>query len=229
MTAAVQNPPRNAAATPIDINHELTAGFAHRYIRFKSRQIIGRHGISRADRADLDHDMKLRLLRRFRQFDPQKSDWEAFVVTVVERHVATILQAQQRQKRLGAGTEVSLSEETFDEEGFACELGDQVSLDHVARITGDFDRSDLEWLELDHDIEAALETLPDPIRELCERLKHDSIAATADAMGVPRSTLMSLLRRLRPTFERLGLSAFLTTRDGDADDECDDESENLSE
>lgn len=231
MAAATQNRtrPRRAAGRPIDLNHELTAGFAHKFIRHKSRQIIGRHGISRDDRADLDHDMKLRLLRRFRQFDPRKSDWPAFVVTVVERHVATILESHQRLKRLGAGTEVSLAEETFDEDGLTCEEGDRVELDHVARITGAFDRSDAEWLELDHDVAAALAKLPVEIRHICERLQHNSIAATADALGMPRSTLMSQLRRLRPVFDQLGLSAFLTTRDGEADDECEDESENLPE
>ena len=71
MPRAVQEQPRPHTVAPadIDLNQELTCGFAHKFIRHKSRQLVGRCGIRRADRADLDQDLKLHLMRRFGQFD----------------------------------------------------------------------------------------------------------------------------------------------------------------
>lgn len=60
------------------------------------------------------------------------------------------------------------------------------------------------------DIDAALDTamlladLPCRAREICERLKNDTIAEVARQMGLPRSTLRGEITRLRGHFRTVG-------------------------
>lgn len=195
-----------------DLDDELTAGFTHKFIRHKSRQLIGRHGVTAGDRSDLEQDMKLRLLRRLPQFDPSKSDWPSFVTTVVERHVATIIQSRRRLKRAAAGGLVSLAQEALNEEGERVEQADCVLLEDVERVTGEMDRSQQDWLELELDCESVLAGLPLELHEICRLLKFKSISAVARQLDIPRTTLVSLLRQLGPAFEKAGLDAFLWSR-----------------
>ena len=51
----------------------------------------------------------------------------------------------------------------------------------------------------------------DKQRELCERLKYDSIAQIARDMQIPRTTLNAWIRKLRQRFESLGLKDYLTS------------------
>ena len=85
-----------------DMNIELATGFAATVIRTKARQLSRQGNFSRSDIPDLEQEMKLRLWKRLRRFNPKKAPWEVFVVTVVERHAATIVEAYKRQKRDGA-------------------------------------------------------------------------------------------------------------------------------
>lgn len=200
---------RQPARTSIDLDHELTEGFAQKFIRHKTRQLVGRCGFTPTDREELDQELKLRLLERFPQFDPQKSDWPAFVTTVIERQIATLLESRCRLKRYGDGNAVSLSEETSSEEGLATELGDQVTLEQSQSLTREFDRSDFEWAELEHDVAVVLDQLPPEERAVCEALQHGNIAQVARRLNIPRTTLQSLVARLRTKFAANGLRDFL--------------------
>ena len=66
---------------------------------------------------------------------PASSDWPAFVTTVVERQIATILQARKPKKRLGEGLHVSLSDETRDAGGLL-RLGVRGGLHCGLRVDG---------------------------------------------------------------------------------------------
>lgn len=65
--------------------------FTIRFIRSKVRQLIGRAGLTEADRDDLLQEFALDLIQRRQQFDPRFGTWEAFVVVVCENRLATIL------------------------------------------------------------------------------------------------------------------------------------------
>ncbi len=200
---------RQPARASIDLDYELTNGFAHKFIRHKTRQLVGRCGFTPTDREELDQELKLRLIERFPHFDPQKSDWPAFVTTVIERQIATLLESRCRLKRYGDGNAVSLSEETSSEDGLATELGDQVTLEQAQSLSREFDRSDFEWAELEHDVAVVLDQLPPEERAVCEALQRGNIAQVARRLNIPRTTLQSLVARLRTKFAAHGLQDFL--------------------
>ncbi len=83
--------PRNpeGLCMAVDVACDLVSGFAHRFIRFKVRQLIGRHGFTRSDRDDLEQELRLAVWQRRSQFDPRVADWGCWLSTVVERHIAT--------------------------------------------------------------------------------------------------------------------------------------------
>lgn len=211
MSHAVPNPGLSAAhetpATPaIDLNKELTAGFAHRFIRFKVKQIIGRLGLKQADREDIEQDLRVLILRRFSQFDPAKSDWPAFVTTIIERRIATILEYQERCKRASAGGEVSLSKWALDADGQIVSLADTLSADHLARRTGSCQGTATDRIDLQTDCAKVLDGLSPECREICEGLKSVSIRTLARRMKVGHATVHRRLKEIRASFKNQGIS-----------------------
>ena len=84
-------------ASDHDLQHLVTCGFAARAIRYKARQLAGRHGFSRSEREDIEQELRLDLLRRLSKFNPAIAPWNVFVRTLVERQTATLV-AQRRTR-----------------------------------------------------------------------------------------------------------------------------------
>jgi len=188
----------------IDIEQELTKGFAAKLIRRKAKQLLGRAGFTRSDRPDLEQEMKLRVWQRFAQFDSRKAHWNAFVTTVVERHVATILQTARRIKRLEGETLTSLSELVEDCDNELAELDDTISPEHKEPLTGRYVATSGELCDLKLDVAEVMANLPDDLRELCELLKFHNVKDAAREMGIPRTTASSMVSRLRQIFVDAG-------------------------
>lgn len=191
-----------------DLGQELTHGFAHKYIRFKIRQIIGCVGIPRSRREELEQDLRLLLIRRFPKFDPKISAWPAFVVTIIERRVATLVEHGQAMERCGLSDIVSLSEAAMDEEGQQVELADQLSPDHQGKMNGQYQRTESDRFSMLHDLDHALMTLPEDQRKTCEELKRISVTSLARRRKLPRATMIDQLVPIREALDREGISEF---------------------
>ncbi len=189
----------------IDIEQELTSGFAAKLIRRKAKQLVGRAGFTRSDRADLEQEMKLRVWQRFGRFDPRIAHWNAFVTTIVERHVATILQAARRKKRLEGETLTSLSELVEDCDSELVELGETISPEQKEPLMGCYVATGEEQCALKLDVADVMANLPDDLRELCELLKFHNVKDAAREMGIPRTTASSMVSRLRQIFVDAGV------------------------
>ncbi len=193
---------------PIDLNHELSAGFAHRYIRFKVHQLVGRR-IRKSERDDLEQELKIRVFQAFPSFDPGVADWDVYVTTIVERQIATLLEARRRQKRQGELTVDSLADEATDCDGQVCELADTVSLEDVARHTGQHEMSDLDRMIFEHDLETVIGQLSEKDQAICRALQRHSIQQAARKLKMPRTTVQSVALRLRGLLEEKGFRDFL--------------------
>lgn len=203
--------PAELGTTPtdheIDIDHELTRGFAARLIRTKAKQLVGKAGFTRSDVPDLEQEMKVRIWTRFSQFDAEKAHWNAFVTTVVERHVATILEAARRSKRDGAT--VSLSELVEDDDHELVELADIIGPEDRESLTGRFVDTDENLADLRMEVADFLESLPGDLRRLCELLKTHSVAGAARRLKIPRTTASSMVTHLRQRCIEAGFEDFL--------------------
>lgn len=204
--------PAEAATTAdhdVDIDHELTKGFAAKLIRRKAKQLAARAGFTKADRQDLEQEMKLRVWQRLPQFDPAKAHWNAFVTTVVERHAATILQRARRTKRFEDNPHVSLSELVEDCDNVLVELAETIGPQHKELLTGRYVDTAENLSDLKLEVEEVIAALPDDLRRLCELLKFHNVKDAAREMGIPRTTASSMVARLRAIFIEAGFEDFL--------------------
>jgi DNA-directed RNA polymerase specialized sigma24 family protein len=61
------------------------------------------------------------------------------------------------------------------------------------------------------DVATAIASLPEPLKDLAERLKHQTISEISRDLGISRSTLNHRLVRLRQRFEAMGMREYLAT------------------
>lgn len=154
-------------------------------IRFKARQLVGKSGFDHGDKADIEQDLTLDLVRRMPRFDGAKAGQRTFVDRVVNHGVATLLEAQRagvRDYRRRAGS-----------------LDDPAFRWNEPSIDGE------EQLGRRVDVARALQRLPREDQMLLERLVTQSDSEIARATGMPRSRISELRAHIRRRFERAGL------------------------
>lgn len=182
---------------PIDLEYELTQGFAARLIAQKTRQLVRRPEFSKSDRNDLRQELTIRLLERYEKFDPEVAHWNVFVTTVVERHVATILERQSASKRLDGHEIVSLGILVTNDDGALIELAQQLGSQHRERVTGYVSTPDEELTDAQFDAQTILERLPPPLQELAEQLLTHTVSELARELKIARSTLDDHVEKIR--------------------------------
>ena len=196
-----------ASARPaVDLDRELSTGFAANMIRQKAKQLVGHFGYTKSDRPDLEQELQLAILQRVEQFDPQVATWEAFATMIADHRIATIIEERWAEKREYCHNVGSLATMVQDHDGELVELSTQVGEQHLERVT------DVEWphheaeSDLEHDLDAILAKLPPDLSDLCERLKRKSIADVARDLDIPRTNLYRMLEWVREVFEVEGFS-----------------------
>lgn len=191
-----------------DDNQCRLGRFEFGIVKRKVKQIIGRSGYTRQDTEDLEQDLLTRLMQGLKSFDPDVAHRKSFVTAIVERSVASIIRDAEAQKRdhRRIGSLQLLVQVT--EEG-PIELVQTLSdREHNNRHCRD-PRNDENLTHLVTDLAAVVDSLPDELRDLAERLKTQSISAIAREIGVPRTTLNDTVRRLRHRFEAAGLRDYV--------------------
>lgn len=190
-----------------DIRHQLGC-FEYGIIRKKVRQMIGRAGFTQQDIPDLEQELFARLLQSLKSFDPSQGHRNVYVTAVVERSVVTMLRDAQAEKR-DPQRVCSLHLHVQISDGSPTELAETIGDREYNARRCCSPRSGEELAELVNDLADVLDSLPDDLRDLAERMKTQSISAIAREAGVPRTTLSSAVRRLRQRFEKAGLREYL--------------------
>lgn len=193
----------------VDLNEQLTRGFAAKMIRQKAKQLVGHFGLTKSDREDLEQELKLALLERFDRFDPETANWEAFTTMIVDHRIASIIDERWAGKREFRHNVVSLATQVPDADGEQVELAQQIGDTHQERVTGVAAPDPTEAVELAHDLDVVCAKLPPDLRELAERLKYESVAQIARDMGISRRTLRDRIAKLREYFAADDLQEYL--------------------
>ena len=178
----------------VDLAHELTEGFAARFIRYKVARLVDRTTIRSSDADDMEQELKLHLVRRFSQFDPALSRWNSFVVTVVERYILTFLVMRRRRRNL----RFAPLEEFVDADSEPSDVDRTVAIGKRHSTSNAHDPR--RQLDLALDVRHVLSCLPERTRRLCERLMIDSLAEVARQLQMPRTTLHGHILLLRNGF-----------------------------
>jgi RNA polymerase sigma factor (sigma-70 family) len=186
--------------------------FAAALIRKKTRQIIGRAGLARQDRSDIEQELTMMLWARLPAFDPTQGHLYPFVTAVIDRCVAKFLRHRRAKKRNDQRRTDSLHSLRESQSGEVSALGESVTAGHQDARRGCQPRDADELAQLARDISDVLATLPPAYRELATRLRHQSVADAARDLGVPRTTLNDWVGRIRRRFEQAGLRNYLENR-----------------
>ena len=180
-----------AASRPLNLTHEFTEGFAARYIRHKALQLVGIAGFTQSDLPDLQQDLVLCLLERLPKFNSSRGTWQAFVVTVLERRVATLLVARHAVRRAQLRFRLALPSSAEPA---------------VARCPAPGpERDELDLVDLEHDVTVVVARLPYKLRIVCRWLKEAEVPAIARWLGVSQTTIHNRIKTLRSAFLRAGL------------------------
>ncbi len=185
----------------IDLEQELTTGFAARLIRCKSKKLVYHGKYTQFDRPDIEQELRIAVYDAFDTFDPDVAHWKVFVKTVVEREASNLLERRKAEKREHVHDVTSLSVLVEDEDGELVPLSTKIGEEHREPLTGRVRCSDEESFDHKEDVAAVLDNLPDDLRDLCERLKEKSVAEVARDLGIPRSTLRDRISKLREHFD----------------------------
>lgn len=183
--------------------------FAARLIRRKARELAARSGFSPSDRDDIEQELRLVLVRRLDKFDPSVAHYNAFVTTVIERYSATILEHRRAESRSHSRYGGSLNQLVDDGDGNKIEMGATLPEGQQTMRTGARFRSGEELHELATDVAQLMADLPANLADICERLKRDTISVVARDLGMSRSTLYDLLKRVRSRFEGSDMREYL--------------------
>ena len=183
--------------------------YAVQLIKYKARQLVGQAGFTVSDRDDLEQELVLDLLRRLPKFDPERAQLNTFIARVVEHRIATLIEARKAGIRDYRRCRCSLNDRFEDEEGRSVERVDTFDQEDYLLRTGAQSRPADELSALTIDVAAVLERLPPELRELCRRLKAESVTEISRDTGVPRGTIYESIKKLREIFEDAGLKDYL--------------------
>ena len=183
--------------------------YAVRLIKYKARRLIGQAGFTASDREDIEQELVFDLLRRFPKYNPKRAQLNTFIARVVEHRVATLIEARKAGIRDYRRCPFSLNDRFEDADGRSVERVDTFDQEDYLLRTGAQSRPSDELSALAIDVAAVLETLPPELRELCRRLKAESVTEISRDTGVPRGTIYESIKKLREIFEDAGLKDYL--------------------
>ncbi len=188
---------------PEDIAKALA--FARPMIRRTAARLIGRAGIKRQDREDMEHDIIEDVLRRVRSFDATRANLNTFIRRVVEHRFTTILRDLRAQKRNHGRSPASLDVQTHDTDGRCVEHAQMVADGATCMRTGRWTSTAIEQSDLRSDVEIVMKRLPSGLRELWRLLPHNSVSRIARLPGMSRRKARRRVNELRDHLQKLGL------------------------
>ena len=183
--------------------------YAAGLIKYKARKLVGKAGFTASDREDIEQELILDLLRRLPKYNPKRAQRNTFIARVVEHRLASLIEAQKAGIRDYRRCRCSLNECFEDADGRSVERVDTFDQEDYLLRTGGQSRPSEELSALAIDVAAVIEGLPHELRNLCRRLKAETVTEISRDTGVPRGTIYESIKKLREIFKDAGLRNYL--------------------
>jgi RNA polymerase sigma-70 factor (ECF subfamily) len=175
--------------------------YAKDLIHYTAIRLVGKYGLTRFDREDIEQDLFLDLLQRLPDYDPKRAKLNTFIARVVEHGVATLIERRQAEKRDWRRCRLSLNRPASYEDADGPEFGEFVETDYRRREV----RND----DLAIEMAGVLKTLPPRLRDICRGLMRDGVTQVAADLGLSRMTIHRGMKVIRARFEDAGLDQYL--------------------
>ena len=178
--------------------------YAEGLIHLKASQLVKHRAVRAADREDLRQELWLHLLKRLPTHSESKGSLFAFITTVIERRVRSIL--RYHNSRLpGCGD--SLDEPIGRSDG---ELVDRyATLGSEPPHSPRAETREQYLTDLRFDLEQIIAKLPPDQQDVCRGLMTESLSAISRNKRVARGTLFGRVLKIREAFEEAGIHDYL--------------------
>jgi RNA polymerase sigma-70 factor (ECF subfamily) len=183
-----------------------------RLVRYRAGRLARQARLRAEDRRDIEQDLWVDLLARWRQFDSAKAGGRTFATRVVEHQAATLLRKSRTTVESERRRRRSLEETVRDGDGRPVPLAEVLDSDTHGARTGSHSLPPDCQSDLADDVAGALADLPEDLRDLCQRLKQGSITQIAKDMGIARASLYRRMEKIRAHFVATGLSEYFGIR-----------------
>ena len=181
--------------------------FTRDLVERKARRLVGKYGFTEIDRDDIEQNIYMRVLQSWPNYKADEGHHHCFVTAVIERYVANIVRDRCAAKRYDGAT-VLLSTPLTEASGESLSVSHAISDGAKDRHLGRRRRTDTELSQLRLDLAAAIDALPDQLKQLVELRKTLTITEIAEKFSVARTTVSSWFRKIREHFEEAGLAEY---------------------
>jgi len=176
---------------------------------FKARQLIGRNGFTESDFRDLRQELLADVLARLPKFDGTRAGVKTFVSRLIDNRIATILKHRRAACRDPGRVESSLDDWVRDEDKKWARRSETITEDEARAAAGRLGRPREEQTDLAIDTQVVIDSLPDDLRDLCIRLKTQTVVDISRETGVPRARLYERIAALRARFREADMDRYL--------------------
>ena len=168
----------------------------------RTYRLAARHGLSSAEREDIEQSILLELLERYPQYDPAKGSMNTFTGLVSEHRAVELLDQLMKQRIRMAVFE---PRDAANDPDFYASVGDGTTGDNVVPLWAD-DRDLFRDSETLHDIQAALACMNQDQQDLFNLIdKHHDIPTAAKASGMSSATFYRRVDDLRMHLRMFGI------------------------
>jgi len=186
-----------------------TLKYAMKRTHFKARQMIGRNGFTEADFQDLRQELLADVLARLPKFDGKRASAKTFVSRLIDNRIVTSRKHRRAACLDPRRVECSLDDWVHDEDGRWTRRAETITEDEALASAGRLGRSRQEQVDLALDTAVVIGGLPADLKDLCVRLRTQTIARISRETGVPRARLYERIAALRARFREAGMDRYL--------------------
>jgi RNA polymerase sigma-70 factor (ECF subfamily) len=184
---------------------DVTDKFATRLIRRTAKDLVGNGIFPQADLDDVIQELHLALIAQAANFDPNRARWSTFVKNVIERSAISLRRRQKAQCRQPAGEVSSLNVLIEDGDGELVELGATVSEEEHRTGVGQGFIGHADEVGAAIDVQGVVESLPEDLQDICQRLKSKTPNEAARDLGISRPTMHRRVKVLQERFRAAGV------------------------
>ena len=166
--------------------------YASNLVARKAKQLIGRYGFARSDRADLEQELVLHLVQQMKHFDPQRGGEQSFVGPVLSHKVASII----RHRRAGRRD----YRRVMSIDGVAG--GDEHTVT-AAPVSTESPH------DLAIDLAIAIQTLDPDLQHFCSLIMTGSVVEAARRLGLPRGAARGRVAIIRKLLTGSGIDTYV--------------------
>ena len=186
---------------------DVTDRFTTQLVRRTARMLVSEGTFPASSLDDVAQDLHLALIQQAGNFDPDRARWSTFVKTVVRFTAVTLRRKQRADFRQREASFASLNVTITDGDGQLVEMSATVGEEEYRTGLGQGSVEHTDQVNRALDVEQVIATLPAELRDLAERLKHQSVCEIARDLGVSKTTLTRRVVEIRERFRQAGFSA----------------------